>query len=494
MFAAAELGHTLDAATYARESARLRESLLALQYRLKAEPRFPVIVLVNGVDGAGKSETVNLLQAWMDPRLIASTAFDEETDEERDRPRMWRYLRALPPKGRIGIFFGSWYSDPIRLRALGKSSGAALARDLDDVIRLERMLVREGAVVLKLWFHISKERQRLRLRALEKDPRTRWRVTKADWKGYRRYDDFLEVSELALAATSTAEAPWLVIEGTDPAYRSITAAHALEGALLARLAQPELRGGTHGEPPLRPPTDGVHLLDRIDLSISVPKRDYDAELERLQGELAKRIRHKRFRERALVAVFEGHDAAGKGGAIRRVTAALDARKYAVVPIAAPTEEERAQPYLWRFWRHVPRTGRITIFDRSWYGRVLVERVEKLCSESDFMRAYGEINDFEAQLAREGVVVAKLWLAIDRDEQLRRFHERERVEWKRFKITPEDWRNRRKWDAYGRAVHDMVERTSTPIAPWTIVPANDKRYARLEVLRTLIARLDEAAGQ
>jgi polyphosphate kinase 2 (PPK2 family) len=235
----------------------------------------------------------------------------------------------------------------------------------------------------------------------------------------------------------------------------------------------------------------VYLLDKLDLTKKVEKKDYERELDLLQGRLNKLTRHKRFRDHAVVTVFEGNDAAGKGGAIRRVTAALDARQYDIVPIAAPTEEERAQPYLWRFWRHIPRRSGITIFDRSWYGRVLVERVEGFCSEGDYLRAYGEINDFEAQLADEGVIVVKLWLAISKEEQLRRFREREKVEWKRFKITEDDWRNRKKWRAYARAVHDMVERTSTTAAPWTIVEANDKRHARLTVLRTLVSRIEDA---
>ena len=197
------------------------------------------------------------------------------------------------------------------------------------------------------------------------------------------------------------------------------------------------------------------------------------------------------RRHALVAVFEGNDAAGKGGAIRRVTEALDPREYRIIPIAAPTDEELAQPYLWRFWRHIPARGQFTIFDRSWYGRVLVERVEGFCSQSDWLRAYGEINDFEESLADHGVVLVKFWLAIDKDTQHARFKEREATPHKRFKITDEDWRNREKWDQYVDAVEDMVDRTSTGLAPWTLVEANDKRFARVKVLRTINDALERA---
>ena len=187
-------------------------------------------------------------------------------------------------------------------------------------------------------------------------------------------------------------------------------------------------------------------------------------------------------------MFEGLDAAGKGGAIRRVTQALDARQLPRLPVAAPTDEEKAQPYLWRFWRHLPRTGHVAIFDRSWYGRVLVERVEGFASEDEWLRAYGEINDFEEELADDGIVVVKFWLAISKEEQLRRFEEREQSAFKRFKITDEDWRNREKWDEYDDAVNDMVDRTSTPQAPWTLVEAEDKHWARVKVLKTLCDRL------
>jgi polyphosphate kinase 2 (PPK2 family) len=240
-----------------------------------------------------------------------------------------------------------------------------------------------------------------------------------------------------------------------------------------------------------PEVDNVKLLRDLDLSQSLPKDVYRKDLEEYQQRFGRKVRSKRFRKRSLILAFEGSDAAGKGGAIRRVTGALDARLYRVLPVAAPTEEERAQPYLWRFWRHIPGHRGITIFDRTWYGRVLVERVEGFCSEADWMRAYDEINEFEEQLVENGAVICKFWLQIGKDEQLRRFEEREKIGFKRFKITPEDWRNREKWEAYEQAVADMVDRTSTQLAPWTLVEANDKYFARVKVLRTICRSLDDA---
>jgi polyphosphate:AMP phosphotransferase len=491
MFESAELGHKIDKATYDREVPKLREDLLNAQFDLAQQARFPVIVLVGGVDGAGRSETVNLLNEWMDPRFIQTHGMGEPSDEEMERPMMWRFWRALPPKGRIGVFFGSWYTWPILNRVRGHTKDAELVQSLERARRLEKMLTDEGALIIKFWLHLSKEKQKVRLKILEKDPKTRWRVTERDWEHYKLYDKFRAVSESVIRHTSTAEAPWTIVEGEDPYYRGLTVGRLILEALRKRLAEPEARPGEVYAAPLLPAIDRLHILKTLDPALKLEKKKFQADLEKYQGKLAMLTRDPRFAGITVIAVFEGNDAAGKGGGIRRITGALDARRYQIVPIAAPTEEERAQPYLWRFWRHIPRRGRLTIFDRSWYGRVLVERVEGFCSETDWMRAYGEINDFEAQLVRHNTVVVKFWLSITKDEQLRRFKEREKISFKRFKITDEDWRNRKKWDAYEAAVCDMVDRTSTEVAPWTLVEANDKNYARIKILKTLCRRIEAA---
>ena len=489
MFESAELGHKIDKATYAREEPRIREALLNAQYDAAAARKFPTIIVIGGVNGAGKGETVNLLNEWMDPRHIHTHAFSEPSDEERERPPMWRYWRALPPKGEIGILFGAWHTDPIVHRVQRKIKGPELGREIENTLRFERMLIDEGALLIKLWFHLSKERQKKRLRELEKDPLTRWRVTPADWKHFRMYDRFRRISERYLRETSTGDAPWTVIEGADARYRSLTVGNLVLSALRARLDPKAPARVPRKAPPLRPSIDKRSVLGSIDLTVRLAKSKYERELEKWQGKLNLLSRDPRFRRVSVIVAFEGPDAAGKGGAIRRVTAALDARQYQGIPIAAPTEEERAQPYLWRFWRHLPRRGRFTIYDRSWYGRVLVERVEGFCGEADWMRAYGEINDFEEQLTRNDTVVAKFWLQIGKAEQLKRFKERAKTSFKRFKITPDDWRNRKRWDDYRVAADDMIDRTSTSRAPWTLVAANDKYYARIRVLRTLCEHIE-----
>jgi len=488
MFESAELGHKIDKATYKAAVPALRAALLEAQVSLQENKKIPVVVLISGQDGAGKGETINVLYEWMDPRFISTLAFSMPSDEERERPPMWRYWRSLPPKGRVGIFAGSWYSDPIRQRILDEVSLKELDAQADQINRFEAMLVNEGALVLKFWFHLTKEGQVKRLKALEKDPRTAWRVTQWNWDRLKTYDKLQDVAGHLLRLTNTPWAPWVVVEGTDDRYRSLTVGQILLQALQKKLASTDKQESPVA-PMVRVNTDGRTVLSEMDLSLSLADKTYEDELSRWQGRLAELLRDPRFKGRSLLCAFEGADAAGKGGAIRRIGAALDARQYQVIPVAAPTEEERAQPYLWRFWRHIPRQGQVAIFDRTWYGRVLVERVEGFCAENDWLRAYTEINDFEHELAGSGVIVVKFWLQISQQEQLKRFKAREQIAFKRFKITQEDWRNREKWDAYQQAICDMVERTSTGNAPWTLVEANDKNYARVKILRTLCERVE-----
>jgi polyphosphate:AMP phosphotransferase len=487
MFESAEIGHKVSKEDYRQAVPALREALLAAQVDLYESRKMPVLLVIGGQDGAGKGEVINLLHEWMDPRFISTLAFAEPSDEERERPPMWRYWRSLPAKGRIGIFAGSWYSDPIRDRILGQLSLKEMDARAAQINHFEAMLVHEGALVLKFWFHLTQDAQRQRLKALASNPRTAWRVTQWNWDRLKTFDQLQDAAGHLLRVTNTPMAPWAVVDGSNDRYRSLTVGRILLDALKAKLAS-TVRPEAPVAPLLRVDTDGRNVLSTLNLGLKLAERTYETELAKWQGKLFELMRDPRFKHRSLICAFEGADAAGKGGAIRRICAALDARQYQVVPVGAPTEEERAQPYLWRFWRHLPGWGHLTLFDRTWYGRVLVERVEGLCSENDWMRAYGEINDFEHELIASGTIVLKFWLQTSREEQLRRFKEREQVAYKRFKLTDDDWRNRAKWDAYQQAVCDMVERTSTGDAPWTLVEADDKPYARVKILRTLCERL------
>ncbi|MCL4808042.1 MAG: polyphosphate:AMP phosphotransferase [Thermoanaerobaculia bacterium] len=511
MFESAELGRKLSKEEYAAELPALRARLLAAQFALRTT-RVPVIVVIAGADGSGKGDTVNRLLEWLDPRGVETNVFGPRTDEERDRPAAWRFWRTLPARGRIGIFFGSWYTEPILRRTIGKMGRSRFDADLARVAFFEKELAKDGALFVKCWFHLSKDAQKKRLRKFEKDPETRFKVTRLDWKHFGRYDRFVGVAERALRTTDTPEAPWTIVEAADDRWRDLAVGRALAEALAARLAAvaaadakraaerkaaekaaasaPKKRG-PKATTPAKVASAPAGVLSTIDLARTVSDEGYRKELPRLQERLSKLAWEGKKKGVSSVAVFEGSDAAGKGGAIRRVTWALDARLYRVIPVAAPTDEERAHHYLWRFWRHIPPGGTFTIYDRSWYGRVLVERVEGFAKEEEWKRAYLEINDFEAQLVESGIALSKLWLHISPEEQLRRFRERQQVEWKKHKITDEDWRNREKWASYEVAVDEMVARTSTHDAPWTLVSATDKKAARLTVLSTLCDRLEEA---
>ena len=488
-------GRRLSRLEYEHALPRLQDALLDAQFTLRQSCRHAVVMIVTGIPAAGRSEVVNELLGWLDPKLATVYGFHAPSDVERERPTLWRYWRLMPPQGRIAILHGGWYQD-LLLGAAGRgvktaSSPAQLRRGVERVRQLEQMLVRNGVVLCKVHLHVAPDTQKKRLAKLQANKTTRWRVTQEDRWLARHYGPVERAFERTLAATDQPLAPWRIVDGTDSQHRALE----VGGQLLAAIqhaddAVPRNRNAPKGAVV----TAAIRARFATGPAGDAPSDDeYDAELERLQGRLALLSRRKRFEKHAVVAAFEGMDAAGKGGAIRRVTAALDARQFRVVPISAPTPEELARPYLWRFWFQLPPRGNYTFFDRSWYGRVLVERVRGFAQAPDWQRAYDEINEFERQLTEHRVIVAKFWLAVSRAEQLERFAERDRNPLKRFKVDPEDWTNRKHWAAYQRAAQDMLARTDTQHAPWTIVPADDKRSARLAVLRALGDRIEAALG-
>ena len=490
MFESAEIEHDIDKAAFEERLPQLRTDMLNAQFDLIEAKAFPTILLFAGMEGAGVVDSLTNAYTVLDARHVVVSAFDKPTEEESERPRMWRYWRMLPPKGELGIYVGAWYSAPLTSRVLGNASVAEFEQELDRIKRFESMLASEGALILKFWLHLDKDEQKKRLKKLVRNPRTSWRVEESPWGGSKRYKEVKRAAEDMMRITGTDQAPWIAVNASNRHYRALTVATTVCNAVNARLAQIGEAVAPVTAPITAPVIDGRNLLTALDLSLQLDKAGYKQQLAGYQDRLNKLLSRKKFRKRSLVLVFEGNDAAGKGGAIRRVIRFMDPRRYRVNPFAAPTDEEKAQPYLWRFWRRLPRQGDVAIFDRSWYGRVLVERVENFCSEADWRRAYGEINDFEAELTDTGGIVLKFWLAIDKDEQEARFKAREDTGYKHYKITEEDWRNREKWDDYTAAVCDMVDHTSTSVAPWTLVEANDKYYARVKVLRTICERLEE----
>lgn len=480
-----------------------RKVFPALEVRLGACQRavraagVPVVVVFEGWDAAGKGKLINRMTQVLDPRGFKVHAISAPTEEEKRRPWMWRFWGRLPAQGKFAIFDRSWYGQVLVGRVEETVAEHEWRQAYEEIEEFERQLADAGTVLVKFWLHIDGKEQKQRFERLESDPATAWKVGKAEWKQNRNHDRWLEAVEAMLERTSTARAPWTVVEATQGRFSRVkvfeTVASSVEAELDRRAARPEPATQPMPEPddsPLREQT----ILDRVDLSLSLDRASYDEQLDGLQRHLF-RLEHELYQAKIpAVVVYEGWDAAGKGGNIRRLTRGLDPRGYEVIPVAAPTADEKAHHYLWRFWRDLPKTGHINIFDRSWYGRVMVERVEGFCTEEEWRRAFREIREFERQLAEFGTVIVKFWLQIDADEQLRRFEARQNDPNKSWKITDEDWRNREKWNQYKVAVVDMLKQTSTTYAPWTILEANCKLYARIKALRTVAEALEKALGR
>ena len=494
MFEEAESDPIVEKATARKAEEKLRTALLQAQYAFLEKADRALLVVVSGIDGAGKGATINQINEWMDPRHIQTLAFGAPTPAEASRPPMWRYWNALPAKGRTGIVFGSWYAELAREAFRKKPNLVRIETLADEIAAFESMLSREGVQIVKLWYHLSRDAQAARTARLLSDKDTAWQVAPSDRKVAKHFDRLRNAGMAMIDRTQWSYAPWIVIPSADENLRTLRTAETLLAALQhpgpkPRQQPPWTRAAEVKMLAQRAAHAGAALATEPAVE-GVEKEDYTAALTRWQARLARAVRKRKFGERSLVLVFEGQDAAGKGGAIRRITHALDARQYDIAQIAAPSTEELARPYLWRFWRRVPERGRIAIFDRSWYGRVLVERVEGFAPEQAWRRAYREINEFEAELNAAGAIVVKFWLAVSADVQLQRFKEREQSPFKHFKITDEDWRNRKQWDAYAAATRDMLARTDTREAPWHVIQADDKRQARLDVLREVVLALEQ----
>lgn len=467
----------------------LRRELVALQQDKLRNSDTAVLIIIAGMDGSGKGQVINTLAKWLDPRGLDVHSYHRSSDEEQERPQFWRFWRTMPAHGRIGVHFGAWYTSPLLERLKGKATTRKFTVALENIAQQEQMLTQNGLLILKFWLYLSRDEQKHRLQLVRKNPHRHWKLAHVDWSDIDQYSDFSHLAQKMVDTTTTEAAPWYVIDAKDDEFRDITIGETLVTALRERLsgdsAPKKKKLSLPAVPARKKPLAKVDLSARLaEADYQQQKKELDAQLYELTWEAAKK-------KISSVLVFEGWDASGKGGAIRRLTGAIDAQLYQVVPVAAPTDEEKLHHYLWRFWRHIPRDGDTTIFDRSWYGRVLVERVEKYATGNEWRRAYNEINDFEHQLTEHGNIVVKFWLHISAEEQLRRFQARETTEHKTYKITDDDWRNRSKRAAYKKAVNEMIDRTNTPAARWHIIPAEDKIWARIAIMKQYCATLEKA---
>lgn len=478
-------GVELDKTEYKAREDALRLRLLDLQKQLAVSKK-SLLILMNGVEGSGKGETVKKFLEWMDARGIETTAFWTQASEEREYPPLWRFWHKLPLRGHIGIFFGSWYTEPILDRVFRRSDKKDFTESLEEIRKLENMLTAEGVILVKFWMHLTPKSQKELMKAAEKKVATRWRISKITKKFAGKRQRFHKVDAAMLAATHTGRAPWSIIDARYPRYREIHAGELLAKKLEAQLGQasplPEYTGTWSPAP--------ENIFRRLDYTQKLSDAEYKVRFEKCADEIARLSDKISTSKTSLVLVFEGADAAGKGGAIRRVTQAMDPRHYRVNAFAAPNDVEKGHPYLWRFWQCIPSQGKIFIYDRSWYGRVLVERIEHFCTDTEWQRAYGEINDFEKSLHDSQTLIRKFYLTITPEEQLERFKDRKTTPYKQYKLTEEDWRNRDKWAAYETAACDMFANTSNDYAPWIIVEANDKNFARIKVMESVVAALKE----
>lgn len=484
MLETVDLAANLSKDEYKEAHKRLELNLAQLQRDLRTA-RIPVMVVFEGWDAAGKGSALGRLVQPLDPRGFKVHTILPPTDEERLYPPMRRFWCRLPAYGAIGIFDRSWYRQVLDERVQNGSEAHAWQLAFEQIRVFERQFTDDGGIIVKFFLHISKKEQKKRFKELKADPAFAWKVGKAERRRHKRYNDYAAAIEDMLRETSTAYAPWTVVPATDHRFADVRIAETLLTAFEQALAsRKDAKAQTLDAPPRR-----TSPLERVDLAATITAEDYSKQLAELQGSL-RRLQHLCYLERVpVVMVYEGWDASGKGGNIRRLTRELDPRGYEVVPVGAPEGDEKSHHYLWRFWRALPKGGHFTVFDRSWYGRVMVERVEGFARPDEWSRAYREINEFESQLVESGAVMLKFWIHISKEEQLARFEARQNTPHKNWKITDEDWRNRKRWDEYWNAVSDMIERTSTAHAPWTIVEGNDKHHARIKALRTAVERVE-----
>lgn len=476
---------------YAAVMPALKTRLSALDAPLRAAS-LPVILIFEGWSAAGKGQMIGQLLKNLDPRWFTVVNTQPPTELEQRYPWLKRHWGTIPENGKFSIMDRSWYQD-VSIRALAdKLPERCIKKRLEDIRRFERTLTDNGYLILKFFLHISKREMKTRLKALAANPETAFRAVKSDWKQVKRYEEYYAAFDRMITETNTSESPWTIVSSTDRRAATVQVFRAVIHAISDRLTHPATAMSVSLPNALT--SDAALRLADTELNQQLTREEYQKCLKKEQQRLAKNQNLLYTRRIPLMIGLEGWDAAGKGGCIKRLSAPLDARGYAVLPIASPTPEEKRRHFLWRFYERLPKSGHIAIFDRTWYGRVLVERIEGFCSEADWKRAYGEINEFEAYLQDSGTLLVKFWIQISKDEQLKRFRARERTPEKQWKLTDEDWRNREKWPLYETAVNDMLRYTSPKTAPWHVLSGNNKYFARIQALRivneTIEARLKE----
>ena len=464
---------------------------LGLVQRLAREAKKPIIIVFEGWRGARRSAIINTMMQQMDARGFDVYSTVRMNEEEHKQPFFTFFWQHLPALGNIAVYHRSWYYLKTANEVSCKEGNANCCQNIsyDHINTFEKMLTDDNYIILKYFLHLSPEQQRENIAKNAKTLGKAWREVSPAIDESDKYEEYLERYEKMLEATDKVNAPWHLIAADDRRSAEIEIITSIVETVEKAIKTPV----TAPTAVIRPNTK-YDVLGKINAYQELTKEDYKKELDKYQKRL-KQLQIEMFKAQIpTVICFEGWDAAGKGGAIRRLTAALDPLGFSVHPVSAPNVVERQFHYLWRFWVHLPEAGNIAIFDRTWYGRVMVERIEGFAKDYEWQRAYDEIKDMEQQWAEHGFAIAKFWLQIDKEEQLRRFTDRQNDPMKQWKITDEDWRNRDKWEAYEEAVNEMLVRTDTSYAPWTVVEGNNKYYARLKVLKTIVELFEKKLGK
>ena len=465
-----------------------QDKLFAYQTKIK-EAKLPVMVIFEGWGAAGKGSAIGRVIKNIDPRFFKVRTLAAATEEELRYPFLRRYLMDIPEAGKFTFFDSYWMKEAVTGLMEKKTDEELYRQRIQSINRMERSLTDNGYLVMKFFFHITQKEQKHRLKELEEDKNTKWRVSEADWEENHHYERYEKIFDQYLTDTNRPSSPWYIIDAKNRKWAELQVLRFLNQGIETALKNHDIA---------MPILQNVFPLVKMPLLKDIPLKDkvltdeeYDKKLDELQEELGE-LHNELYRKKIPVIIaYEGWDAAGKGGNIKRIASALDPRGYEVHPIASPEPHEKARHFLWRFWTRLPKDGHIAIFDRTWYGRVMVERLEGFCSENDWQRAYNEMNEFEKELSDWGAVVIKFWVQIDNETQLERFTDRQNTPEKQWKITDEDWRNREKWDLYEEAVNEMLQKTSTAFAPWHILESNDKKYARIKALEIVIEEIKKA---
>ncbi|MDA0710993.1 MAG: phosphate--AMP phosphotransferase [bacterium] len=479
-----DLSQKLSKADYDAAMESLEINMGQLQ-RQAHERGVPITIVFEGWGSSGKGRLVNELLLSLDPRGVKVHSTVAPNQEEFFRPFLWRFWTKIPEKGRIAIYDRSWYSRFIVEKMDPVLDTLPVQKAYAEVNAFERQLIDDGHIIIKFFLHISRQEQKKRFEKLERNRMTAWRVTDYDWKKHKQYETYYETIEEMLSRTNSDHVPWHLVPSHNWRFAAV-----FETIIDEVARQLKKRDEALSAPAIHLGMVKESKLDKADLSRSLTREQYDRKKKNYQQRLWELEHEIYLRRLSVVIVYEGWDAAGKGGNIKRLVRRMDPRGYEVIPIAAPNDIELAHHYLWRFWTKIPKAGHFAIFDRSWYGRLLVERVEGFARENEWKRAYQEINEMEENLANFGTLIFKFWIHVDQEEQLKRFEEREKTPTKRWKITEEDWRNREKWGVYREAVDEMLVRTDTPHAPWTIVESNNKLYARIKTIETVVKALEK----